>query len=237
MSIHTLGTSRLDAVVMEGTGHGFARIRLADGHAVTLKTRPGADVAEEVFLSPGLTAPDTEAWENEDSWEDWLTGGTLGNESGMFLDVPAEALRDLIIQHGGEHDDQEGEDPAPNAESTTAEETAQDLLAELADLHGAFEHGYGADDIRRAFGRISDAGGPYLICVWDVADDYGFGGNAEFYAEDENGLFELRPDVYDWLAGQQDIPGPVETWVGAHLPELVEFAATDDRHNYARTER
>lgn len=74
--------------------------------------------------------------------------------------------------------------------------------------------------------------------MWDIADEYGFGGNAEFYAEDEEGgLFELRPDIYRWLTGQQDAPGPLETWVGAHVPELVEFAATDDRHNYARTER
>ncbi|MFD0269572.1 hypothetical protein ACFVGY_23850 [Streptomyces sp. NPDC127106] len=238
MSIHTLGTSRLDAVVTEGTGHGFARIRLADGHAITLKTRPGAEAAEEVFLSPGLTAPDTEAWENEDSWGDWLTGGTLGNESGMFLDVPTEALRDLIAQHGGEHDDQKGEDPAPRTEAATAEQAAPGLPTEIADLRGAFEHGYGADDIRNVFGRIYDAGGPYLVCVWEVADAYGFGGNSEFYAEDEDSnLFTIRPDVYRWLTGQQEDPGPIDTWVGAHLPELVEFAATDDRHNYAQAER
>ncbi|TDU67839.1 hypothetical protein [Streptomyces sp. KS 21] len=238
MSMQTLNTSRLDAVATEGTGHGFARIRLSDGHAITLKMQPGAPAAEEVFLSPGLTAPDTEAWENEDSWEDWLTGGTLGNESGMFLDVPTEALRDLIVQQGGEHDDQEGEEPAPRAGAATAPQAAPDPLSEITELHGAFEHGYGADDIRNVFGRIYDAGGPYLVCVWDIADEYGFGGNSEFYAEDEEGwLFELKPDIYRWLTGQQDAPGPLETWVGAYVPELVEFAATDDRHNYARTER
>ncbi|MEY2231609.1 hypothetical protein [Streptomyces sp. BF23-19] len=46
-----------------------------------------------------------------------------------------------------------------------------------------------------------------------------------------------QPDVYRWLTGRQDTPGPLATWVGAHVPELVEFAATDDRHNCARTER
>ncbi|MFJ5142676.1 hypothetical protein [Streptomyces sp. NPDC088707] len=238
MSMQTLSTSRLDAVVTEGTGRGFARIRLSDGHAITLKTQPGAPAAEEVFLSPGLTAPDTEAWGSEDSWEDWLTGGTLGNESGMFLDVPTEALRALIVQHGGEHNDQECENPAPRAEAATAEPTGPDLLAEIADLRGVFEHGYGADDIRRVFGRIYDAGGPYLVCVWDLADDYGFGGNSEFYAEDEDGrLSEIQPDVYGWLTGEQETSGPVDTWVCARVTGLAEFAATDDRHNYAKTER
>ncbi|MET9324091.1 hypothetical protein ABZX75_28570 [Streptomyces sp. NPDC003038] len=238
MSTQTLSTSRLDTVVTEGTGHGFARIRLSDGHAITLKTQPAAPAAEEVLLSPGLTAPDSEAWETEDSWEDWLTGGTLGNESGMFLDVPTDALRDLIIQHGGEHDDQDGQDPAPRTEAANAEQAGPDLSAEIADLRGAFEHGYGATDIRNVFGRIYDAGGPYLVCVWEVADDYGFGGNAQFYAEDDAcRLFELRPDVYRWLTGQQENPGPIDTWIGAHRPELVEFAATDDCHNYAQTER
>ncbi|THA53249.1 hypothetical protein [Streptomyces sp. A1136] len=238
MSTQTLSTSRLDAVMTEGTGHGFARIRLADGHAITLKVQPGAPAAEEVLLSPGLTAPDTEAWENEDSWEDWLTGGTLGNESGMFLDVPTDALRDLIAQHGGEHEDQDGQDPAPRTEADAAEQATQDPLAEIAELHGAFEHGYGADDIRNVFGRIYDAGGPYLVCVWDIADEYGFGGNSEFYAEDEDGsLFEVQPDIHLWLAGEQETPGPVHTWICARVREVVDFPATDDRHNYARTER
>ncbi|MFJ4879910.1 hypothetical protein ACIP93_32550 [Streptomyces sp. NPDC088745] len=123
-------------------------------------------------------------------------------------------------------------------ETANAEQAGPDLSAEIADLRGAFECGYGATDIRNVFGRIYDAGGPYLVCVWDIADEYGFGGNSEFYAEDEEGmLFELKPDIYHWLTGQQDTPGPLETWMGTHVPELVEFAATDDRHNYARTER
>ncbi|MER8233129.1 hypothetical protein [Streptomyces sp. NPDC094049] len=238
MSTPTLSTPRLDTVLAEGTDHGFTRVRLADGHALLLNVRPGANAAEEVFLSPGLTAPDTEAWENEDSWEEWLTGGELGSESGMFLDVPAEALRDLIAQHGGEHEDQEGEESPASPEAATAEQPGPDLLTDLADLHGSFEHGYSADDIRRVFGRIGDAGGPYLVCVWELADDYGFGGNSEFYAEDENGhLSEIQPDVYGWLTGEQETPGPVDTWVCARVTGLAEFAATDDRHNCAKTER
>lgn len=238
MSSRTLNTTRLDVVMAEGTDHGFTRIRLADGHALLVKARPGAHAAQEVLLSPGLSAPDIDAWANEDAWEEWLTGGKLGADTGTFLDVPTEALRDLIGEHGGEHEDQEGEDPAPSAEGAPAGETAQDLRAELADLHGAFEHGYGADDIRCVFGRISDAGGLYLVCVWDFADDCGFGGNSVFYAEDEDGnLYEIQPDIHRWLAGEQETPGPLATWVCAPVLEPFEFAATDDRHNYARTER
>ncbi|GAA1590627.1 hypothetical protein [Streptomyces globosus] len=238
MNTPTLGTPRLDAVMAQGTDRNFTRIRLADGHAILLNVQPGAAAAEEVYLSPGLAAPATEAWAIEDPWEEWLTGGNLGIETGMFLDVPAEALRDLIIEHGGEHDDQEGEESAEGAEAATTEQAAPDLLAEIAELHGAFEHGYGADDIRNVFGRIYDTGGPYLVCVWEVADDCGFGGKSEFYAEDEDGdLFEVRPDLYLWLTGQKGTPGPIDTWVGPHVPDLREFAATDDRHNYALTER
>ncbi|MGW0188128.1 hypothetical protein ACWDV7_20485 [Streptomyces sp. NPDC003362] len=108
-------TPRLDSITASGTNYVFDRIRLADGRALTLKTQPGADFAEEVFLFPGLTAPDTEAWENEDRWEGWLTGGELG-EGGLFLDVPVQAVRELIEQHGGEHEDQEGDVPAPSGD-------------------------------------------------------------------------------------------------------------------------
>ncbi|MGY3341140.1 hypothetical protein ACVW0K_007333 [Streptomyces filamentosus] len=114
---------------------------------------------------------------------------------------------------------------------------APGLPADIADLHGAFEHGYGADDVRTVFGRISDAGGPYLVCVWDFADDHGFGGNSEFYAEADNGvLLELQPDVYRWLAGEQEDPGPLSAWTCAPVPELTEFATSDDFHNYALLE-
>ena len=102
-------TTRLDSLAAGGTDHVFARVRLADGLTIVLKTAPGADVADEVGLLPGLFPPATEAWENEDRYEDWLTGGALGQGGGLYLDVPVQAIRDLIEQHGGEHPDQEGD--------------------------------------------------------------------------------------------------------------------------------
>ncbi|MFF0170256.1 hypothetical protein [Streptomyces prasinus] len=226
-------TPRLDSLTASGTSHVYDFIRLADGHMLTLVIHPGADRAEGVFLYPGLTAPDTEAWENEDRWEDWLTGGS--GET-IYLDVPVDAVRELIVQHGGEHENQEP--PAPAAEDETGTEAAPDLLERIADLHGRFEDGYSADGIRTVFGRIYDEGGPYLVCVWEYADAYGFGGNSEFYAEGEDGdLFEVQPDIHRWLSGQQETPGPVDTWVCAPVTEPTEFPVTDDFHNYARADR
>ncbi|MEV4438108.1 hypothetical protein AB0K09_03670 [Streptomyces sp. NPDC049577] len=229
-------TPRLDSLTAGGTHDLFDHIRLADGHVLTLKTQPGADTADQVFLMSGLTAPDTEAWENEDRWAEWLTGGDP-DDGALFLEVPVEAVRDLIIEHGGEHEDQEGEQPTPGARSEAGEETAPDPLTQLADLHGRFKDGYSADDIRTIFGRIFDAGGPYLVCVWDYADAHGFGGASQFYAEDEDGdLFEVQPDIHRWLSGQQETPGPVDTWVCAPADEPAEYAVGDDFHNYARAD-
>ncbi|GAA2967885.1 hypothetical protein [Kitasatospora cinereorecta] len=229
-------TPRLDSLAAGGTNGVYDGIRLADGHMLTLVIHPGADRAESVFLYPGLTAPDTEAWENEDWLEDWLTGGSGETTYG---DVPVEAVRELIVAHGGEHENQEA--PQGGAEKTDEAETAEaspDPLTQLAELHGTFERGYSADDVRSVFGRIADEGGPYLVCVWEYADEYGFGGNSEFYAEGEDGdLFEVQPDIHRWLSGQQETPGPLDTWVCAPVTEPTEFPVSDDFHNYARADR
>lgn len=100
-----IATPRLDHLAAYGTDQVFARVRLADGHALTVKIRPGADWAEEVFPH-GLDVPDTEPWENEDFVEGWSTGGNAEDGS-LYLGVPVQAIRDLIVQHGGEHADQD----------------------------------------------------------------------------------------------------------------------------------
>ncbi|MFF4902605.1 hypothetical protein [Streptomyces sp. NPDC001068] len=108
----------------------------------------------------------------------------------------------------------------------------------IADLRNRFEDGYSDDDIRSVFGRIREEGGPYLVCVWDYVDEYGFGGNSEFYAAGENShLFEVTPDIYRWLSGREATPGPVDTWVCAQVAEPTEFPVSDDFHNYARADR
>ncbi|MFF4543699.1 hypothetical protein ACFY1J_05540 [Streptomyces sp. NPDC001406] len=106
--------------------------------------------------------------------------------------------------------------------------------AELAELHGQFADGYTAEDINAVFGLIRDAGGPRLVCVWDYFDEYGYGGNSEFYAETKTGLHEVELTVHQWLSGEQDSPGPIGMWVCALATEPAEFAGGDDFHNYAR---
>ncbi|MEU2899669.1 hypothetical protein ABZ690_35185 [Streptomyces sp. NPDC006967] len=222
-------TPRLDSLAAGGTNKVPDGIRLADGHMLTLNVAPGGATAE-VFLFPGLNAPDTEAWENEDQWEVWLTGGEFGDGS-LYLDVPVDAVRDLIIQHGGEHENQEPEQTAPK-------DLDQELLAEMADLRGRFKDGYTPEDIRTVFYRIYDTTGIYLVCVWEYADQAGFGGNSQFYAEDQDGVFfEVQPDIHRWLSGQQDTPGELNTWVCARVTEPTDFPVSDDYHNYARADR
>ncbi|WP_446041122.1 hypothetical protein [Streptomyces sp. SID1121] len=225
-------TPRFDRLAADGTGPAHDRIRLADGQGILVRTRPGIDAVDEVFVSPGVSVPDTEAWGNEDHLEGWLTGGNAG-ESSSYADVPVEAVRTLIVQHGGEHADQGNEWTLPDPT-----EEQGDVLAEIADLYGRFEDGYSADGIRTVFARIYDEVGVDLVCVWDYADEYGYGGNSEFFAEDEDGaLFEVQPDIHLWLSGKRETPGPVDTWVCAPVTEPTDVPVSDDFHNYARTDR
>ncbi|MGW3154576.1 hypothetical protein [Streptomyces sp. NPDC001089] len=232
-----ISTPRLDSLTAAGTNLVYDGIRLADERMLTLKTLPGAETVEEVFLYPGLTAPDTEAWENEDPWGAFLESGNFSDGS-LYLDVPVAAIRELIVQHGGEHEDQASEEPAPGAQPEGGAEAVSGLLARIADLHGAFKDGYGPDDIGRVFGRIHDEGGPYLFCVWDYATEAGFFGKSQFFTENQHGdQVELQPGVCEWLSGERETPGPVDTWEGDVFFEDIDFAATDDNHNYARDER
>lgn len=225
-----INTPRLDSLTANGPTACFERIRLADGQALTLKIRAGADTVDEVLLHAGLTALDVAAWTGRGQSEVWLSDGHHSAGT-LYLDVPIEVVRDLVVQHGGEHEDQESGEPS------LEQLRSPDLLADIADLYGRFKDGYTPDDIRTVFARIYDAGGPYLVCVWDYADEYGFGGNSQFYAEREDGgFFEVQPDIHQWLSGQKETPGPVSTWVCAPVAE-PEFAASDDFHNYARTDR
>ncbi|MFI0141586.1 hypothetical protein [Streptomyces luteogriseus] len=93
-------TARFDRLIAEGTDRIFRPVLLADGHAFSVNIKAGEDRAAAVALWPGLEAPEGEDWENEDSWESFLTGGNA--DDSQFLDVPVQALRDLVEQHGGE---------------------------------------------------------------------------------------------------------------------------------------
>ncbi|MET9321958.1 hypothetical protein ABZX75_17450 [Streptomyces sp. NPDC003038] len=103
-----MSTSIFDRIATDGTGDGHAVIRMADGHRITLTTRPGSPFGiDEAFLWPGVDAPCNDSWANEDSVELWLTAGDTGQDGGrLFYEVPVEDVRALIEEHGGEHADQ-----------------------------------------------------------------------------------------------------------------------------------
>ncbi|MEU0287489.1 hypothetical protein [Streptomyces sp. NPDC006147] len=91
-----MSTARFDRLIAQGTD---GAIRLADGHTISVITAAGAD-AVAVYLWPGLSAPDGSGWEDEDPAEVFLTGGNMDGR--YCCDVPVQAVRDLIEQHGGE---------------------------------------------------------------------------------------------------------------------------------------
>ncbi|MFI8287384.1 hypothetical protein ACIF84_30600 [Streptomyces albidoflavus] len=97
-------TTLFDRLVAAGAPASGTRLRLADGTFLLVQASPGADTVE-VFLYAGLTAPNTNAWTRDDLWEHLMTGGTPGDVS--YRDVPVSAVRERILQHGGEHPDQD----------------------------------------------------------------------------------------------------------------------------------
>ncbi|MFF3726840.1 hypothetical protein ACFYYM_31240 [Streptomyces erythrochromogenes] len=99
-------TARMNRIAAAGTDE-YERIRLADNTMITVKAQPDATDFDEVAFWSSVTAPDTEAWAREDLFELWLTNQDVPGRR-LFLDVPVEALREFIEQHGGEHVDQDG---------------------------------------------------------------------------------------------------------------------------------
>lgn len=142
-------------------------------------------MADEVCLLPGLFPPATEAWANEDRLEDWLTGGALGQGGGLYLDVPVQAVRDLIEQHGGEHPDQGLPSPIEAGDGVNAAQRAIEALA---------ARGISAD-------IEEDAGNSWLI----VGEDAHTGSHAVlclFRGDDDETVVLRVPDLDrdDWHA-------------------------------------
>lgn len=115
-------------------------------------------------------------------------------------------------------------------------------LDDVADLRGSMIDGYTSETVGSVLGRVSDASGVLLVCVWDYVDDYGVGGNSQFYVQDAEGrLRELVGDLWPWLNGDPDdpdtpgSPGAPESWIGDEAEITTdELHHTDGSHNYAR---
>ncbi|MFK0047995.1 hypothetical protein ACIQU4_28680 [Streptomyces sp. NPDC090741] len=108
----------------------------------------------------------------------------------------------------------------------------QDLKS-LDDLRGVMQDGYTPEDVNRVFSRIEETCGLSLMCVWEMCDAFGFGGNSEFYVQAPTGdLHALVGDLWAWLNGDPqdaanpDAPGAPESWIGARA--AVAEPACDD---------
>ncbi|WP_033954354.1 hypothetical protein [Streptomyces sp. CNQ431] len=138
-------TTLFDRLVAPAHPHPAPRLRLADGTFLLDQASPGAD-AVEVFLCAGLTAPNTNAWTRDDLWECLMTGGTPGDV--IYRDVPVSAVRELILQHGGEHPDQGATPTRPSL--NRHEQWAPDLAATITDLRGRLADGSASTTSRRS---------------------------------------------------------------------------------------
>lgn len=95
------------------------------------------------------------------------------------------------------------------------------VLTAIADLRGSMADGYGEDEVNSALGRIGEAAGLKLACVWGFRDFFGAGGDSQFYVEQPGGQFrETAGSLWRWLnedRGSPDTsesPGSPGTWTG-----------------------
>ncbi|MEU6350089.1 hypothetical protein ABZ896_12250 [Streptomyces sp. NPDC047072] len=99
--------------------------------------------------------------------------------------------------------------------------------------------GYGPDDVNRVFGRLQDAVGVRLICLWDYHDGSSFGGSSRVYAETEDGRLHEPDGLWEWLNSSRAAasapvpPGLPPGWLGEQAAVPLNHAHDDGLHNYA----
>ncbi|MFI7641873.1 hypothetical protein [Nonomuraea sp. NPDC049400] len=152
---------------------------------------------------------------------DTNNGGLHDQVSFMIESCGEDGARDLLVRC-------EPEEPRPGHALGT-------LRCRMAD-------GYDDDRVNDILGRISQATGVRVVCVWNERDRWSCGGESNFYVEGDDGhLRELAGDLWLWLNGRPDdpdtphFPGLPASWIG---PPTGVSAATlawhDGEHNYAR---
>ncbi|MCK2240050.1 MULTISPECIES: hypothetical protein [unclassified Crossiella] len=108
-------------------------------------------------------------------------------------------------------------------------------------LCGSMAEGYDNDLVNKVLGHLSTLG-QRLVCVWNLHDQFGFGGDSNFYVETASGrLHELAGGLWQWLNGDPDAleppptPAPPAAWLGADTGTVTaDLARHDDLHNYAK---
>ncbi|MFF7250504.1 hypothetical protein ACFZBU_42315 [Embleya sp. NPDC008237] len=110
----------------------------------------------------------------------------------------------------------------------------------LADVRGSMFDGYDADRVNTVLGRVNEAFGIRVVCVWNYVDAFGFGGDSDFYVEDAEGrLHYLSGRLWLWLnrapdhADAPEAAGTPAEWFGSVTGMSVKPMAGDGRLNYA----
>lgn len=110
------------------------------------------------------------------------------------------------------------------------------------ELRGCMDDGYTPDEVNSVLGQLSAMTGLRLVCIWDYYDEYGYGGNSEFYIEalDGKSLFKLAGNLWAWLSKSVDdpdapaTPGDLRSWIGAEVSDVDPTDLVGDGlHNYA----
>lgn len=68
------------------------------------------------------------------------------------------------------------------------------------ELRGSCKDGYTPEKFQCIARSIQDATGIKLCCIWGYIDDWGYGGDSEFYLQDGDRLFELTGNLWPWLS-------------------------------------
>ena len=127
----------------------------------------------------------------------------------------------------------------PDAENPTAL-SERPTLALDPQLRGSMINGYDNDRINRILGRISDVSGLEVICLWDLHDHTGLGGDSDYHVVIDGRLHCLGGELAAWLNSEPDDPSAPIThgipadWIGAPTDITVaDLPYHDDFHNYA----
>ncbi|WP_331738811.1 hypothetical protein [Embleya sp. NBC_00896] len=110
----------------------------------------------------------------------------------------------------------------------------------LADVRGSMFDGYDDDRVNAVLGRVNEAFGIRVVCVWNYVDAYGFAGDSDFYVEDAEGrLHYLSGRLWLWLnrapdhADAPEAAGTPAEWFGSVTGMSAKPMAGDGRLNYA----
>lgn len=107
------------------------------------------------------------------------------------------------------------------------------------ELRGSCKDGYTPEKFQRIARSIEAATGTKLCCIWTYVDDWGYGGDSEFYVQEGDRVFEVAGDLWPWLsAAQGDLdapagPGEPLSWKGPRSRIALDVLATDGSGNYA----